>query len=215
MVPSPLGAVLCSPCAAATAAPTATGQAAPWSSYGGDPGGSRYSALGQITRSNVGRLEVAWTYRTGDAEPHDHRKGPIRGCGRCHTGASKFETTPILAEDRLYLSTPLNRVVALDPANGRQVWRYDPKIDMDLDRSEGFISRGVAYWIEDCRLKIADCARPSSTQQSCRSRIFFGTVDARLLALDAATGTPCTISATAGRCALMSEWATCRKGNMA
>ncbi|HSE43992.1 MAG TPA: pyrroloquinoline quinone-dependent dehydrogenase [Gemmatimonadales bacterium] len=175
------------------------GSDAPWSSYGGDPGGSRYSPLGQITRSNIGRLEVAWTYRTGDASHDDHSEGPKGGCGRCHTGESKFEATPIIAEDRLYLSTPLNRVIALDPASGKELWRYDPKLKLDLERNEGFVSRGVAYWIDDCRLTIAECAGSSSSSdrqsainnQSCHSRIFFGTVDARLLALDAATGRPC------------------------
>jgi quinoprotein glucose dehydrogenase len=169
-----------SPCAADAADPTASsGSGAPWSSYGGDPGGSRYSALGQITRSNIGRLEVAWTYRTGDASHDDHSEGPKGGCGRCHTGESKFEATPIIAEDRLYLSTPLNRVIALDPASGKELWRYDPKLKLDLERNEGFVSRGVAYW------------SAIGNQQSCHSRIFFGTVDARLLALDAATGKPC------------------------
>jgi quinoprotein glucose dehydrogenase len=158
-----------------------TGQ--PWSSYGGDPGGSRYSPLGQITRENLGRLQVAWTYRTGDASHDDHKEGPTTGCGRCHTGASKFETTPILAEDRLYLSTPLNRVIALEPATGRELWRYDPKLKLDLERSEGFVSRGVTYW--------TNRQSAISNQQSCTSRIFFGTVDARLIALDAATGKPC------------------------
>jgi len=61
----------------------ALGGGTQWSSYGGDPGGSRYSSLGQITRSNIGRLEVAWTYRTGDASHDDHSEGPKSGCGRC------------------------------------------------------------------------------------------------------------------------------------
>ncbi|HEY7026788.1 MAG TPA: pyrroloquinoline quinone-dependent dehydrogenase [Gemmatimonadales bacterium] len=159
------------------------GTAAPWNSYGGDPGGSRYSALGQITRGNVGRLEVAWTYRTGDATHPDHSEGPRSGCGRCHTGESKFEATPILAEDRLYLSTPLNRVIALDPSSGRELWRYDPKLKLDLERNEGFVSRGVSYW--------SNRQSAISNQQFCTSRIFFGTVDARLIALDARTGQPC------------------------
>ncbi len=154
-----------------------------WSSYGADPGGSRHSALQQITRENVSRLDVAWTYRTGDASHDDHQEGPREGCGRCHTGTTKFEATPILAEGRLFLSTPLNRVIALDPADGHELWRHDPKIRLDLERSEGFISRGVAYWSGERDHP----PRPGS----CESRIFFGTIDARLLALDAGTGAPC------------------------
>lgn len=161
-----------------------------WSSYGGDPGGSRHSALSQVNRQNIGRLGVAWTYRTGDATHDDHSEGTSEGCGRCHTGASKFEATPILAERRLYLSTPLNRVIAVEPVTGREVWRFDPAIDLELERNEGFVSRGVAYWR-------GEAGRPPSPGEGdmpgreCSSRIFFATVDARLFALDAATGARC------------------------
>jgi len=152
-----------------------------WASYGADPGGTRYSPLAQIDRTNVTQLEVAWTYRTGDATHEDGSEGTPEGCGRCHRGASKFEATPILAAGRLYLSTPLNRVIALDPTSGAEVWRHDPKIDLDIERNEGFVSRGVAFW--------EDAGDPRAT---CGRRIFFGTVDARLLALDAGSGSPCT-----------------------
>lgn len=158
------------------------GDPTPWSSYGADPGGSRFSGLTQVNRDNVRRLEVAWTIRTGDATHDQGDEGPKEGCGRCHTGASKFETTPIFAEGRLYLSTPLNRVLALDPRTGRELWRFDPKLKLSLERNEGFVSRGVAYW------RGLTVGRP---QLACGTRIFFATIDARLLALDAATGTPC------------------------
>lgn len=160
------------------------GDATPWSAYGGDPGGGRHSALTQINRDNVGRLAVAWTYRTGDLSHPKGDQGPQEGCGRCHTGNSKFETTPILADSRLYLSTPLNRVIALDPATGRQLWRFDPHLDLMIERSEGYVSRGVAFW------RSTGGEQPPATE--CTSRIFFGTVDARLLALDAGTGAPCS-----------------------
>ncbi|MEO8138195.1 MAG: pyrroloquinoline quinone-dependent dehydrogenase [Gemmatimonadota bacterium] len=156
-----------------------------WGSYGGDPGGTRHSALRQITRENVKHLAVAWTYRTGDASHDDHSEGPKDGCGHCHTGASKFEATPILADGRLYLSTPLNRVIALDPATGHELWRHDPRINLELERSEGFISRGVAYWTT------GEMGSGNGARDACASRIFFGTIDARLLALDAASGVPC------------------------
>ncbi len=173
---------------AAFRADRGTSAPAEWGSYGGDPGGARHSALRQITRDNVSHLVVAWTYRTGDASHDDHSEGPKAGCGRCHTGASKFEATPILADERLYLSTPLNRVIALDPATGHELWRYDPKIRLDLDRNEGFISRGVAFWMD----------RASTRRSACGKRIFFGTVDARLLALDAETGHPCATFGDSG-----------------
>jgi quinoprotein glucose dehydrogenase len=152
-----------------------------WRSYGADPGGSRYSRHSQINTTNVHRLVPAWTIRTGDATHDDASEGPKEGCGRCHTGESKFEATPILADDRLYLSTPLNRVLALDPRSGRELWRFDPKLNLGLERNEGFVSRGVAYWKSE----------GGRGEAACAARIFFGTIDARLLALDAATGRPC------------------------
>ena len=161
---------------------TAPPSPADWPAYGADAGGSRYSPLDQITRENVIRLEVAWTVRTGDlsheGEPDADRQGP---CVKCHASNNKFEATPIEIADRLYVSTPLNRVIALDAATGDEQWRYDPKLDLDIERNEGFVSRGVSFW-EDAE------AAPDAT---CRRRIYMGTVDARLIALDADDGDPC------------------------
>jgi quinoprotein glucose dehydrogenase len=139
-----------------------------WPSYGNDPGGTRYSPLPQIDRGNVGRLRVAWTYRTGESG------------GVSPGGFIAFETTPLMVDGTLLLSTPYNRVIALDPETGIERWRYDP----DVDRARRFAivtSRGVSTWLDpDAR-----------TDRACRRRIFVGTVDARLIALDAANGTPC------------------------
>src|SRR5215475_3364675 len=77
------------------------GPVADWPAYGRDPGGSRYSPLTQITRENVKHLQVAWIYHTGDT--------PTKA------QAASFEATPILVDGMLYLSTPFNRVIALDP----------------------------------------------------------------------------------------------------
>jgi quinoprotein glucose dehydrogenase len=150
-----------------------------WSHYGGDPGGSRYSHLSQIDRDNVANLQVAWTYSTGEAE---HEEGTDRSgaCSRCHSSDANFEATPIYAAGRLYLSTPLNRAIALDPETGAEIWRYDPHIKLDIGRSEGFTSRGVSYW-----------AASSATGAVCVRRVFLATVDARLISLDAETGLPC------------------------
>src|SRR5689334_14305029 len=90
-----------------------------WPSYGHDPGGERFSPLNAINRSNVGRLKIAWTFRTGDAyQPKESKP-------------TAFEATPLYIEGTLYLSTPLGRAIALDPVTGRQRWAYDPKIDKD------------------------------------------------------------------------------------
>src|SRR5262245_26324446 len=82
-------------------------QDAGWPAYGRDPGGERYSPLTGIRRDNVASLDVAWTYRTGDAYT------PKMGRPTAH------EATPILVGDQLVLSTPLGRVIALDPQTGR------------------------------------------------------------------------------------------------
>jgi len=148
----------------------ATGSAADnvWSFYGGDPGGTRYSALRQITRENIGKLRAVWTYHTGALEP-------VTALNE----KAAFEATPILVDGMLYLSTPFNRVIALDPETGAEKWSYDPKVDRSHDYSE-VASRGVAAWT-DARAGDAPC----------RLRIFEGTIDARLLALDGKTGKPC------------------------
>ncbi len=165
-------AIACLGVANALAAPP--GRQAPeeepqWGFYGGDAGGSRHSMLTQIDRRNVARLEIAWTYRTGEL-----------GAGFASADKLAFETTPILARRLLYLSTPTNIVIALDPASGKQRWRYDPKIARKVDYAEA-TSRGVSSWTD----RAADPTSP------CAQRILLGTLDARLIALDGETGKPC------------------------
>jgi quinoprotein glucose dehydrogenase len=143
---------------------------ADWPNYGNDPGGMRYSPLSQINRETVSRLKVAWVFHTGDIS--DGSQGGRR---------SGFETTPIVVDGSLYLTTPFNRVIALDPATGIQRWAYDPEIDRSLDYGDGLINRGVATWLDAARRKGQTCVR----------RIYEATLDARLIALDAATGKPC------------------------
>ncbi|MFP5262209.1 MAG: pyrroloquinoline quinone-dependent dehydrogenase [Blastocatellia bacterium] len=144
-------------------------EAAGWPAYGRDLGGSRYSPLAQVNRTNVKDLKVAWTYRTGD----------INVQARSARNAA-FEATPIFVDGTLYLSTPFSRVIALDPGTGKQRWAFDPKVDLSLSYSE-VTSRGVSTWIDKHTKAGAAAAR----------RIFIATLDARLCALDAATGAPC------------------------
>jgi len=143
-------------------------QVADWPYYGGDPGGSRFSPLDQINRTNVQKLKVAWIYHTGDIS--DGTKYPRR---------SGFETTPIMVDGMLYFSTAFNRVIALDPETGAERWSYDPHIDLNTHYSEGLINRGVSSW--------ADSQRDSLY----RRRIYIATIDARLICLNAANGKPC------------------------
>src|SRR6202030_3286281 len=152
-----------------------------WPYYGHDAGGMRFSPLTQINRENVATLKVAWTFHTGDVSE-----------GRGRRKRSGFETTPLMVEGTLYLTTPFNRVIALDPETGAQRWAYDPKIELDGDYGDGLVNRGVSTWL--------DLARPSG--QPCRRRIFESTQDARLVAIDAATGSPCADFGKAGQVSL-------------
>lgn len=141
-----------------------------WAYYGHDAGGTRYSPLTQINRDNVKNLKVAWTFHTGDISD---------GSGR--PKRSGLETTPILVDGILYLTTPFNRVFAVNPETGKQLWVFDPMIELAGDYGDGLINRGVATWLDPTRAKGKRCHR----------RIFEATLDARLIALDAATGDPC------------------------
>jgi len=153
-----------------------------WPAYGGDAGGSGYSALHQVNVDNVQQLEVAWTFSTGELSHDPGNDSEMQGeCGNCHTGEVKFETTPILVDGRMFVSTPLNRVIALDPANGEELWRFDPHVRLDIDRSEGFLSRGASYWGGDL-----------AAGGECAERVYLGTIEARLHAMDAETGLPCS-----------------------
>jgi quinoprotein glucose dehydrogenase len=154
-----------------------------WPAYGNDPGGMRYSHLQQISRANVTKLKVAWTFHTRDVS--DGSQGWKR---------SGLETTPILVDGTLYLTTAFNRVIALDPSTGEQRWVFDPQIDPSLDYGDGLINRGVSTWLDPSR---QDASR--STKQPCRRRIYEATLDARLIALDAATGKPCANFGQAGQ----------------
>jgi len=161
-----------------SAAEPTDGGIADWTYYGGDPGGSRYSPLTQINKSNVAELKAAWEYHTGDVSD-----------GSGNRRKSEFETTPIVADGTMYLSTPFNRVVALDPETGREKWSFDPKIDLHAGYSEGLVNRGVTLWI--------DAARGEG--DACHRRIFLATIDARLFALDAASGRACADFGAAGQ----------------
>jgi quinoprotein glucose dehydrogenase len=142
-----------------------------WSSWGGDPGGQKFSTLKQITPDNVGNLVRAFEFHTGDLS-----RRPPEVMKR-----TKFETTPLFVEDSLIFCSPFNEVIALDPGTGAEKWRYDPKISTDYRPANRFVCRGVTYWVDD----------QAPANASCRARIFMGTNDVRLIALDAKTGIPC------------------------
>ncbi len=142
-----------------------------WEYWGGDQGGTRFSKLAQITPANVGDLVRAWEFHTGDLENR-----PSVAMAR-----TKFEATPLFVEDSLILCSPFNEVIALDPGNGAQKWRYDPKVSNSQRPGNRYNCRGVAYWVDG----------QAAEGAACRSRIFMGTNDVRVIALDAKTGVPC------------------------
>jgi quinoprotein glucose dehydrogenase len=149
---------------------------ADWPVTGGDSGEQRFSPLHDIDRSNVNRLQVAWTYRHGD-----YRSGwpdPFK--------ATAFQSTPVVIDHRLIFTTPYNRVIALDPESGRELWTFDAEIDKGRRFGNLMVNRGVAYW------------RDPDGHDPCSRRVLFGTLDARLIALDATTGMPCSDFGSAG-----------------
>ena len=140
-----------------------------WSANGRDVQGTRYSPAARITRDNVNRLEVAWTYHTGETGAAFETKKP-----------TAFEATPLVVDGTMYVGTPLGRVIALDPATGRERWVFDPKIARDVSYGD-FASRGVSTWL--------DGSAPANA--ACRRRIFVATAQSQLLAIDARDGKPC------------------------
>ena len=143
---------------------------ADWPAYGGDDAGRRYSALDAISRDNVEGLAVAWTWDTGDVPI----PAPMRPIPGQDVRAGSFEVTPLAIGDTLYVSTPFNRVVALDAGTGHELWSYDPgTVEWGKPpNGTGLVHRGVAVWTGDGG-----------------RRIFLNT-RWRLIALDAASGRP-------------------------
>ena len=151
-------------------------QEIPWVANGRDPEGSRYLPASDITRDNVGRLQVAWTYRTGETESHFKTKKP-----------AAFEAVPLVFDGVMFVGTPLGRVIALDPATGREIWVFDPRIARDVEYGD-FASRGVAAWFDD----------KAAADAPCRRRIFVATAQSQLYAIDAKDGRPCSGFGTGG-----------------
>ncbi len=175
---------------ASTAAKTAETDTS-WRHYGGDAGGTRHSPHSRINPGNIHELRQAWIYRTGDISD-----------GERYPGKSTFKATPILHEDTLYLSTPFNRVIALDAATGAEVWTFDPGVNFSRRYAEMFTSRGVSLWTD-----------PDATENDpCRDRIILGTLDARLIVLDAKSGKRCTYFGVNGELKLSTGIENFRRG---
>jgi len=169
-----LASALCAGCSnEPDAALDFSGPTAGWSAYGATHGGGRHSAANQITPANVANLEVAWEYKTGDM----FREGDF---------ATSFQNTPTLVGETLYVCSPRNSLIALNAETGQEKWVFDAEI-----ASEGIYiqtCRGVGHWQESAPV----------AGSPCQQRVFMGTLDARLLALDAETGKLCDDFGEAG-----------------
>ncbi|MAT94894.1 MAG: hypothetical protein CME59_20175 [Halioglobus sp.] len=140
--------------------------AADWPYYGRDQGGSKYSPLADIHPGNVRELSLAWSYRTGDSSELRPAAVP-----------SSFLATPVLHDNTLFFCSGLGRAFAVDAESGRERWVYDSRPSMDGGTGK---CRGVALWHD-----------ATAAATVCRSRVFMGTIDGRLVALDADSGRPC------------------------
>lgn len=150
-----------------------------WEYYGGDREGTRYSAVAQITPANARNLKVAWVYHTGEVE----RRGPEL------TINSSTQSTPIIVEGNLVFCTSFNRLIALDPATGKERWVYDAQVDESHPIPYHYNCRGVTPWRDP----------EVAAEAACATRILMGTNDLRIVAVDARTGKPCEGFGTGGQ----------------
>lgn len=153
-----------------------------WHFYGRTPFGQRYSPLSQITPENVNRLELVWTYRTGDIRGPDD------------VVETTYQVTPLKIGDMLYICTPHNLAIAIEAETGKERWRFDPKVALDPNRQHQ-TCRGVAYHADT----------DAGAGQTCGERIYLPTSDARLIALDAKSGNVCPDFAEGGTLNLLAN----------
>lgn len=139
-----------------------------WPAYGGSIHATRYSPLDQITPDNVGKLKKLWTFRTGDM-PSGKAEGKYSP-----------ENTPLKVGTHVYVCSAMDILISVDAVTGEEEWRYDPKVPADAI-PYGATCRGVAYYE----------VPGASADAPCAHRILEGTLDARLIAIDAETGQLC------------------------
>jgi quinoprotein glucose dehydrogenase len=169
--------------------------AADWPAYGRTNAGQRYAPLTQITAQNVGKLDVAWTFHTGDMR---HEGDPPE---------TTFEVTPLKIGERLYICTPHQHVIALDATSGQKVWEFDPKI-RDRLALQHLTCRGLSYTpggggMPAATVGAAASPRPNPVRDlpvaadgertaACTAKLFMPTADGRVIALDPGSGAVCS-----------------------
>ncbi|WP_261642745.1 glucose/quinate/shikimate family membrane-bound PQQ-dependent dehydrogenase [Erwinia mallotivora] len=166
-----------------------------WPAYGRTQGGTRYSPLSQINDKNVGQLQEAWTFRTGDMKrPSD-------------PGEMTDEVTPIKIGDSLYLCTPHQILFALDAATGKEKWKFDPQLKTDPS-FQHVTCRGVSYHASPDAVATSAGGKPAL----CSRRVFLPVNDGNLYALDAETGALCPEFGDNGKLNLQQNMPNARAG---
>ncbi|GGW34598.1 glucose dehydrogenase [Gemmobacter lanyuensis] len=138
-----------------------------WDTFNGTLAATKFADVTTFTPETVGRLQRAWEVRTGDVSD-----------GSGDLPETVWSATPIYANGTLYLGTPFYRILALDPATGQERWSYDTRSTLKALTQPALKNRGVAYW-------------ESGADGPCEKRVYLGTMDATLHAVDADTGQPC------------------------
>lgn len=146
-----------------------------WTAWGRNTLGQRFAQYKQINTANVKDLKVAWTYRTGDLA--------IDG--------AEYQTTPLKVGDTMYMCTPFNKIIALDPDSGKEKWRYDPHVQITDGNKQWKRCRGIGYAEIAAPAANAEGQGQSLPPAACRKRIVGTTIDARLFTVDAETGKLC------------------------
>ena len=147
-----------------------------WPAWGRNAMGQRFAQFKQINAGNVKDLKVAWTYRTGDMA----------------TNGAEYQVTPLKIDNTLYMCTPINKVIALDPTTGKEKWRYDPNVKQTPANKNWKRCRGVSYAdLSPLPSQQGSAVATDTASATCRKRIISTTIDARLFELDAETGKIC------------------------
>jgi len=161
--------------------------ASEWTAYGGSSRGDRYSPADLITPENVGRLEKAWEYHTGDL-PREGDPGELTN-----------QVTPLKVGDKLFICTPHSIAIALDADTGEERWRFDPAINADAEYYQHMTCRGLAFHDATAYGAAATrLAQPDAPVARCERRLFLPTNDGTLVALDVEDGKPCEDFGEAG-----------------
>ena len=145
-----------------------------WDTFNGNLANTKFADVDTFTPANVAELERVWEVHTGDVSD-----------GSGDLPETVWSATPIYANETLYLGTPFYRILALDPATGAERWSYDSKSALEALTQPALKNRGVAYW-------------ESGQTGPCEKRVYLGTMDAELHAVDADTGELCADFAQGG-----------------